>query len=94
MLAVSVVVAQDPEVREEDIAATWMAIENLSLAAVALGLGTHLKTGAVMQDSAARAAVGVPESERIIAILELGEPAATPAGRPRKPASALTTWVG
>jgi nitroreductase len=94
MLAVSVVVAQDPEVREEDIAATWMAIENLSLAAVALGLGTHLKTGAVMQDSAARAAVGVPESERIIAILELGEPAATPAGRPRKPASAFTTWVG
>lgn len=93
MLAVSVVVAEDPEIREEDYAAAWMAIENLSLAAVALGLGTHLKTGAVMADSAARAAVGVPEGERIVAVLEVGEPAAPPAARARKPASTLTTWV-
>jgi nitroreductase len=93
MLAVSVVVAADPEIREEDYAATWMAIENLSLAAAAMGLGTHLKTGAVMNDPAARAAVGVSEGERIVATLELGEPAATPAPRARKPASSLTTWV-
>ncbi len=93
MLAVSVVVAADPEVRDEDVAATWMAIENLSLAAVALGLGTHLKTGAVMHDPAARAAVGVPDAERIVAIIELGEPSATPAARSRKAAASLTTWV-
>jgi nitroreductase len=93
MLAVSVVLAQDPEVLEEDVAATWMALENLSLAAVALGLGTHLKTGAVMNDPAARAAVRVPESERIVATLELGEPSAAPPGRARKPAASLTTWV-
>jgi nitroreductase len=93
MLAVSVVVAEDPEICEEDVAATWMAIENLSLAAVATGLGTHLKTGAVMNDPAARAAVGVPAAERIVATLELGIPAATPAPRARKPASSLTTWV-
>jgi nitroreductase len=94
MLAVSVVVAEDPEVRDEDVAAAWMAIENLSLAAVALGLGTHLKTGAVMNDPAARAAVGVSDGERIVATLELGEPAgAAPPARARKPASTLTTWV-
>jgi nitroreductase len=93
MLAVTVVVAGDPEVREEDVAATWMAIENLSLAAVATGLGTHLKTGAVMNDPAARAAVGVPDGERIVAVVELGEPAAAPPARARKPASTLTTWV-
>jgi nitroreductase len=93
MLAVSVVVAEDPEIREEDFAATWMAIENLSLAAVAMGLGTHLKTGAIMNDPAARAAVGVPEAERIVATLELGVPAAVPSPRARKPASSLTTWV-
>ena len=93
MLAVSVVVADDPEIREEDYAAAWMAIENLSLAAVALGLGTHLKTGAVMNDPAARGAVGVPEGERIVATLELGVPVAAPAPRPRKPASSFTTWV-
>ncbi|MBM4183069.1 MAG: nitroreductase [Gemmatimonadetes bacterium] len=93
MLAVSVVLAQDPEVREEDLAATYMAVQNLLLAAPALGLGTHLKTGAIMQDPRARAAVGVPEAERIIAIVELGEPAAQPAAKARKPAPALTTWV-
>jgi nitroreductase len=93
MLAVSVVVAEDPEIREEDFAATWMAIENLSLAAVAMGLGTHLKTGAIMNDPAARAAVGVPDAERIVATLELGVPAGVPSPRARKPASSLTTWV-
>jgi len=93
MLAVSVVLAEDPEVREEDYAATWMAIENLSLAAVAMGLGTHLKTGAVMNDPAARRAVGVPDGERIVATLEMGEPAAVPPARPREPASSLTTWL-
>ena len=93
MLAVSVVLADDPEIREEDYAATWMAIENLSLAAVAMGLGTHLKTGAIMADPAARAAVGVPEGERIVATLEVGVPAAVPPARARKPATELTTWV-
>jgi nitroreductase len=93
MLAVSVVVAADPEIREEDFAATWMAIENLSLAAVAMGLGTHLKTGAIMNDPAARAAVGVPDEQRIVATLELGVPAALPSPRARKPAPSLTTWV-
>jgi nitroreductase len=93
MLAVSMVQDDNPEIREEDYAATFMAIQNLALAAVAAGLGTHLKTGAVMDDPAARAAVGVTEAERIVAIVELGEPAATPDEKPRRPASELTTWV-
>ncbi|HSH76855.1 MAG TPA: nitroreductase [Longimicrobiales bacterium] len=93
MLAVSVVLDDNPEIREEDYAATYMAIENLSLAAHAAGLGTHLKTGAVMDDPSSRDAVGVPEGERIVAIIELGEPASTPDARPRRAASELTTWV-
>jgi nitroreductase len=93
MLAVSVVLAQDPEVREEDLAATYMAIENLMLAATALGLGTHLKTGAIMNDPRARDAVGVAESERIIATIELGEPAGSTDPKPRRSASELTRWV-
>jgi nitroreductase len=93
MLAVSVVLAEDAEIRDEDVAATYMAIQNLMLVAPALGLGTHLKTGAVMSDPRARAAVGVADGERIIATLEVGEPAATVSAKPRKPASALTRWV-
>ena len=93
MLAVSMILDESPEIREEDYAATFMAIQNLSLAAVAAGLGTHLKTGAVMDDPNARAAVGVPDGERIVAIVELGEAASVPDAKPRVPAAELTTWV-
>jgi nitroreductase len=93
MLAVSVVLHDNPEIREEDYAATWMAIQNLSLAAHGMGLGSHLKTGAVMDDPSARAAVGVAEGERIVAFIELGEPSAIPDAKPRQSASDLTTWV-
>src|SRR3954463_12010528 len=78
MIAVAMVEDANPEIREEDIAATMMAVQNISIAAVTLGLGTHLKTGAVMQDPAARAAAGVPEGERIVAVLNVGEPASVP----------------
>ena len=93
MLAVSIVLDDNPEIREEDYAAAFMAIQNLSLAAVAAGLGTHLKTGSVMDDPRSREAVGVPEGERIVATLELGEPVAAPGAKARTPAAGLTTWV-
>ncbi|HEU4988458.1 MAG TPA: nitroreductase, partial [Gemmatimonadaceae bacterium] len=73
-IAVSMVLDASPEIREEDYAATMMGVQNLMLAAHAMGLGTHLKTGAVMDDPRARAAVGVPDGERIVALIQLGEP--------------------
>ena len=93
MIAVAIVEDANPEIREEDIAATMMAVQNLSLAAVALGLGTHLKTGAIMQDPAARAAAGVPEGERILAVLNVGEPTMVPPAKGRRSGASLTTWM-
>ena len=93
MIAVAVEVHENSEIREEDYAATWMGIQNLALAAEAAGLGTHVKTGAVMDDPRSRAAVGVPDSERIVAIVNLGEPATVPDPKRRVPARDLTTWV-
>lgn len=93
MLAVAVVNNDDAELREEDYAAAMMAIQNLSLVAVEMGLGTHLKTGAVMTDAAARAAVGVKDNERIIAIVNIGEPAEVPPPKARGSAAAFTTWT-
>ena len=81
------------EIREEDYAAVMMGIENMSLTAVSLGLGTHLKTGAIMSDPAARTAAGVPETERTIAIVNVGIPLEQPAPRQRRPAFELTTWM-
>ncbi len=93
MIAVAVEVHENPEIREEDYAAAWMGIQNLALAAADAGLGTHIKTGAVMDDPRVRAAVGVPDGERIVAIVNLGEPADVPDPKPRVPARDLTVWV-
>jgi nitroreductase len=94
MIAVAVVGNDNPELREEDYAAVMMGIQNLSLAAVAIGLGTHIKTGAVMSDPAAREAAGVKDGERIVAIVNVGEPVENAPAKKREGAEGFTTWVG
>ena len=93
MIVVAMVQDANPEIREEDYASVMMAVQNMSLAAAELGLGTHIKSGAVMEDPAARAAAGVAEDERIVAVVNVGEPADVPAPKDRKPAASVTTWM-
>ena len=93
LIAVAMVLGESPETREEDYAAVMQAIANIMLAAVERGLGTHMRTGAVMDDPAARAAVGVREGERIVALLNVGVPTEMPAPKPRQGATAVTKWV-
>lgn len=93
MLAVVVEVADDPEVREEDYATAFMAIQNVGLAAVEMGLGTHIKTGAVMNEPALREALEISDTQRLVAILFLGRPAEVPAPKPRDPAAERTLWL-
>ena len=93
MIAVAISQSENPEIREEDYAAGMMAVQNIALAAVALGLGTHIKSGAVMDDPAARAAIGVADGDRVIAIINVGEPATVPVAKPRHSAAAVTTWL-
>ena len=93
MLAIAVTLDENPEIREEDYAAAFMGIQNLSLVAEAMGLGTHIKTGAIMDDPVARAAVGLPDGERIVATINVGEPESLPEAKARRAATDLTTWV-
>jgi nitroreductase len=93
MIAIAVVKSDNPEATEEDYAATMMGVQNLALTAVELGLGTAIRTGAVMGDPAARAAAGVAENERIVAIVNVGEPAEVPGGPKKTPAAEFTTWL-
>jgi nitroreductase len=93
MIAVAVVNSENPEIREEDYAAAMMAVQNIALTAVSLGLGTHIKTGAIMDDPEARAAVGVPGDQRIVAIVNVGAPAEAVPAKKREPAATFTTWV-
>jgi len=93
VIAVAIRRVENPEIREEDYAAAMMAVQNILLAATAMGLGTHIKTGAVMDDPGARAAVGVSDAERIVALINVGEAAEVPAVKPRTGARERTVWV-
>ena len=93
MVLVAMTLNENPEIREEDYASTMMATQNICLAATALGLGTHIRSGAIMDDPAARAAAGVPDGQRIVAVLTVGVPLETPDAKTRTPASELTRWV-
>jgi nitroreductase len=90
-----VMVAQNPDeiIREEDYAATMMAIANLMTAASSLGLGTSLKTGGVMRDPALQELAGVAENFRVVGIVSLGYPAGPETPRRRKPAAEVTHWI-
>ena len=93
LIAVAMVVSESPETREEDYAAVMQSVANMMLVAIERGLGTHVRSGAVMEDPAARAAVGVGDAERIIAMLSIGVPAEVPGPKTRQAADAVTTWV-
>jgi len=93
MIVFAVVETDNPEIREEDYAAAFMGVQNLSLAALDMGLGTHIKTGAVMSEPAARAAAGVRDGERIVAVVNVGVPIEAPPAKKREPAATFTTWV-
>ena len=68
-------------------------IAYLMLVAVERGLGTHVRTGAVLEDPAARAAIGAREGERVVAIVSVGAPAEVPAPKARQRSADLTDWV-
>jgi len=92
-IVVMVAVSSDEITREDDYAAAMMAIGNLMTAAQALGLGTYLRTGGVMRDSALLKLADVPENFRVVGILSLGYPAQEEEPRRRKPAAELTRWI-
>ena len=83
----------DPIRREEDYAAVFMAIQNLLLAATALGLGTKIHTGDILDDALFRSALGLTDRDRLVAIVDVGEPADEPSPKKRAPASEKTRWL-
>lgn len=94
LLAVASRVAEDPVIREEDFAAVWMGIQNLLLSAWDAGLGGYIRTGPILEKPRIRSALGIPDDQRLLAFIQLGEPAAVPDPKPRTPAAEKTRWLG
>ncbi|MGQ0548641.1 MAG: nitroreductase family protein [Armatimonadota bacterium] len=92
LVAATVHQAADEEVREEDTAATFIALQNLMLVAAERGLGTYMRTGALLRDPELRALLGVEDDRRVLAIVYVGYPDQMPQKR-RTPAVERTVWL-
>src|SRR5690349_980171 len=92
LIAVATVVAESAETREEDYAAVMQAVALMTLVAMERGLGTHIRSGAVMDDPAARAAIGARDGERVVALVAVGVPEEIPAPKARQAAAGVTEW--
>jgi nitroreductase len=74
LVVVSSVLDGDPVVDEEDLQATAVAAYIVLLAAHARGLAGYWRTPGLLRAAAGRAAVGLPDEERFVALLHLGHP--------------------
>jgi nitroreductase len=83
----------DENTREEDYGATMMAIANLMIAAVSLGLGTYLRTGGIMRDPGLLELIGLAPEMRVAGLVSVGVPAEPEPPRKRRPARELTSWM-
>ncbi len=93
IIAVTMNLDEDPLRREEDYAATFMAVQNLLLAGTALGLATKINTGRVMDHPELREIVGVRADQRIVALINVGLVAESRGAGKRTPAAEKTTWL-
>lgn len=72
---------------------TAMALQNLLLAAHALGLGASGLTGPLVAEDQFRALLDIPESWSIAAVVAVGHAAEAPAATSRKSAANVTRWI-
>lgn len=95
IIAVAAQPSLDDDVVEiEEIAATAAAVQNMLLAAHAIGLGAMWRTGDPCYDLKVRAFFGLHEPARLLGFVYLGYPAMSPPRAKRKPAEELTAWLG
>ena len=93
VVAVSCAVSDDGVRAAEDLASTWMAVQNLLTAATAEGLGSYVRTGGILEEPAVRELAALPAGHRLVAVVSLGYPSAEEAPRRRTPAAEKTVWL-
>jgi nitroreductase len=93
LVAVSAALGGDPLTDEEDLHATACAVHIVLLAAHGRGLASYWRTPAVLRTPEGRAAIGMGEDERFVALVYLGWPRQERAAPERAPLSAVLTWL-
>lgn len=93
LIVVSCVLSGDPVEEEEDLHATAAASYIVLLAAHARGLAGYWRTPGLLRSAEGRAAVGLPEGERFVALLHLGNPRQDKPAPERPDADQTTTYL-
>ena len=93
LVVASVTEVADPVQREEDLCAAACATYNVLLGAHARGLAGYWRTPGVLRTLAGRAAVAVPDDERVLGLLYLGHPRQERVAPERAPVSSYVTHL-
>ncbi|HXD56338.1 MAG TPA: nitroreductase family protein [Thermoleophilaceae bacterium] len=93
LVVASVVQDGDPLQDEEDLLATACATYIVLLGAHAHGLVGYWRTPGVLRTDAGRAAVGLPDNERFVALIHLGHPRQEQSPPERAPAGQYVTYL-
>jgi nitroreductase len=78
----------------EEVAATAAAVQNLLLAAHALGLGAIWRTGDPAYDSGVKQFLGFAPTDHLLGFVYVGYPTVEPIRAKHTPATDLTRWIG
>jgi nitroreductase len=94
LIAVAVEKSMDPRVLEiEDLCACAAAVENLLLAAHALGLGAMWRTGSAARDPRVKQFLGLAPDWPLIGFIYIGYPDTQPDFPARPSAQDRTSWL-
>jgi nitroreductase len=93
LIVASCVLTGDAAQDEEDLHAVAAAAYAVLLAAHARGLASYWRTPGVLLTPEGRAAVGLAENERLVALIHLGEPVNVPPARGRAPLDAYVEFL-
>lgn len=95
VIAVAALPSDEPRVVEvEEIAAVAAGVQNMLLAAEALGLGAMWRTGDAAYDPAVKRFLGLPDRAHLLAFVYLGYPEMQPRHEREDDASEYTAWRG
>ena len=93
LVVVSATQSGDPLVDEEDVCATAAAVYAVLLAAHGRDLAGYWRTPAILATPEGRAAVGVPDGERVLGLLHLGYPRQQPKPPERAPVQDVVEYL-
>jgi nitroreductase len=93
LIAATVVRSEDPVEDQEDLCATACAVYAVLLAAHGRGLAGYWRTPGVLRTQPGLEALGIPPSERFVALIHLGWPRQEREPPERRPTADVVTYL-